>query len=287
MKPCILIVVALLLLAGCNGQEATEPHKDFTVIASATAGGMTVYLSEVRRLGKRIHLVFRYEETPDTARRTSIVCSEITGGTDSKFERVAKDGWVELRCKTDYPIEAEELDFVLRMCEEPECEKADVVLTAKVPATNEVVKPGVADRAGDVEFSIEALANLKGGSNPQLNGQPGDDAAVLPYGSKNMVIGKGSENVVAVVCKATFPGPIPGLPRGYSEWDQLMVTTGSGSNLGGATSTSDIGTMRYYAQVSVGMERVPQEINACFFSASTLAALRREFVFSSLPNPRE
>lgn len=287
MKWCVLIAVVLSLLAGCNGQEAIEPHKDFPVIASATAGGMTVYLSEVRRLGRRIHLVFRYEEAKDTARRTSIVCSEITAGADSEFERVAKDGWVELRCKTDYPIEAKELGFTLRMCEEPECKKADVVLAAQVPDANEVAKPGVSDMAGNVEFSIETLAHLKGSSTPRLDGQPGEASVTIPYGSKNLVVDKGPENVVAVVCRAKFPGPIPELPRGYSEWDQLVVTTGSGSNLGGATSTCDAGSTRFFAQVSVGMEHVPRQINACFFSASTLDALRWKFVFSGLPNPHE
>ncbi len=288
MKSAVLIAAVLVLTAGCNGGGAVQPHRDFPVVATVRAGGMTVYLSEVRRLGKRIYLVFRYREPEGASHRTSIVCTEITGGFDSEFEKIVNDGWVELRCETDYPIEAKELEFVLRVCEDPTYERADVVLTARVPGVGEVAKPRVAGEAGGVSFSIEALANLKGDSDPEPNGKPEAGAVVVPYGGKNVVVRSGGENVLVVICKAEFPGASPDLPRGYFERHQVMVTAGTGSALGGAPpSTSDTGSARYFALVSVGTERMPREVKACFFSASTLASLRKEFVFSGLPNPLE
>ena len=282
----LLVSAALIPLCGCNGDGDVKPYRDFPVIATAEAGEVTVYLGEVRRLGKRVFLVFRFEETEKAVFRSSIVCSEITGGADSEFERIAKDGWVELRCETDYPIEAKKLEFVLRMCEEPACEKMDVALRTQVPALGEVGRPAVSERAEEVEFSVEMLACLKGDPDIRLDARPGDGAIMFPYGNKNLVLGRGDENVIVVVCKARFPGAIPDVPRGYSEWDQVIVADNAGTVLGGAKSTSDVGNERYYALVSVGREKIPGEINVCFSSVSTLASLRREFAFSDLRNPR-
>lgn len=277
--------LVITLAAGCDNSDELQPHEDFPVVAVARAGEREVYLSEMRRMGRYVYLVFKYRDEMTSFYRTSISCAEITGGIDTEFEKTVSNGWIELRCKTDYPIETRELEFVLRLCEEPPCENADIVLQADVPPVGEVIKPNESGRAAGVVFSIEAVANLLGEANPEVSGQPRDDAFVLRYGEKSIVADKGNETLLGVVCKAVYPDAVPDLPRGYSEWDQVVLITDRGEQLGGAKSTDDSGQSRYFALVSVGRERIPRSVKACFFSASKLASLRREFVFSDLANP--
>jgi hypothetical protein len=282
-----IATVLAVLAAGCNGTESVQPRRDFPVIAKAQSGGTVVYLSEARRTGRWIRLVFRYREAEKPLRRHSIACAEITGGFETEFDETTRDGWVVLKCRTDYPMEARELGFVLTMCEERECEKADVLLGAKLPALGEVSKPGVSGRAGQAQFAVERIASLKGTANPQLDGKPCSRDYIIPYGGKCVTVTPGNENVLVVICKVEFPGAIPDVPRGFSEWDQVIVATGRGEWLGGAKSASDVENSRCFALVSVGREHMPREIKAYFFSAASLAALRREFAFAGLPNPRE
>jgi hypothetical protein len=285
------VLSALLVLqgmvSGCGPGEVARPSKDFPVIAKAKSGDTIVYLSEVKRVGTRIYLVFYYREAEKALSRTSIACSEITGGFDTEFDETVKDGWVKLQCRTNYPIDVKKLEFVLAMCQERGCEEMDITVTAGVPAVGEISEPGVSSKKGDVRFSIERIANLKGGSSPVLDGKPSSRDYVIDYGDKFITVTPGEENVLAVVCKAEFPGTIPDVPQGFSEWDQVLVTTGRGERLGGAKSTGDSGNTRYYALVSIGREEMPSKVKACFFSANTLVSLRKEFAFAGLPNPRE
>jgi hypothetical protein len=290
MRFLFLTALSISFIAvGCDGGEAIQPYRDFPVVAAAKSGDTTVYLSELRRLGKKILLTFRYEEPESTPSRASIVCTEVTGGTKTEFDpKIIKDGWVELTCKTDYPIDAQEIGFSLRMCEEPSCDNADAVLTAGVPPVGEVSKPAVSCRAGDIEFSVDVVAYLRGDSWPDLDGVPGENGRAIPYGDKTVVLKDGSEGTIVVICKTQFKSAIPDVPRGYSEWDQVVITDGDGDELGGVPiSTSDVENARYFALVSVGRKQTPGRIKACFFNSSTLQSLRREFVFLGLPNPRE
>lgn len=283
--PALMVLFAIA--CGCSRDEIILPNRDFPVIAKAESGDTTVYLSEVKRVGKRVYLTFRYREKEKELRRASINCSEITGGFDTSFVEVKKDGWVELRCTTDYPNKADKLEFVLAMCRERECEKADVTLAAEVPEEGVISKPGVSGRTGDVGFFIERVASLKGTSSPVVDGKSSPSDYVIPYGEKRLTIARGDENILVVICRADFSDSIPFVPRGFSEWDQVIVTAGRDGRLGGAKSTGDSDGSRYFVLVSVVDDRVPSDIKASFFSASALASLRREFSFSGLPNPHE
>jgi len=275
-------------MSGCGGEVEITAGEDFPVVAKAQAGGMEVYLSEVRRMGKKIYLVFRYLEQKETLHKTSIICAEITGGMDSEFEKIEKDGWVELRCKTDYPIEAKELGFILRMCEEPSCAKADIVLPVEVPGKGKVEKSGLSQMHGGVKFTLVSVAHLESDPWPKTDAEMENaKGRAVTYGEKHIVVNPGEESALVVVSRAEFGREMPLLPRGYSEWDQVIVTDKAGKDLGGAISTSDAKGSRYFAHVWVGKNAAPGKIKACFFSAVTLAGLRREFVFSGLSNPHE
>jgi hypothetical protein len=288
MRTALPAFVLLLLLWGCGGEEAAAPYEDFPVIAQAASGDMVVYLCEAHRAGKHVSLFFRYRDTGMLFLKTGIECTEIIGGFETKLERRTDGGWVELRCETDYPAEAAQLSFVLRMCEEPTCDKADVTHSLDVPAAGETARPSVAVHAGGTTFSVETVAHLRGDSWPQTDGQPGEGAVSFPYGKKTVVVNPGDENTLVVVCKAVFHESIPVLPRGYSETDQILVTNSAGRVLGGPPkAASDVGAARYYAKVSVSSTEMPLGINVCFFAAETLASLRREFAFCGLPNPRD
>ena len=156
---CIAVLAALAF--GCNGETVMTPGKDFAVMAKAEASGMVVFLSEVRRMGKQVYLVFRFRIPETTIARTSIICAEITGGIDSEFEKIEKDGWVELRCRTDYPLDAKELGFVLRMCEEPSCARADIALDVSVPSAGGEEAPGISGHHGGTKFRVERIAYME------------------------------------------------------------------------------------------------------------------------------
>jgi hypothetical protein len=286
MRILISAIAVLFTVCGCGGGETAVPHEDFPVIAQAASGDMVVYLTEARRTGTRISLVFRYRDTDTLFQKTAIECTEIVGGFETTYERENMDGWVEMKCETDYPAEAAQLTFILRMCEEPAWEKADISHEIVIPPVGEITSPGISSKAGNSSFSILTVAHLKGDSWPEMNGQRAEDTTLIPYGLKNVAVKSGGEDTLVIVCKAAFRGAIPELPRGYSETDQVIVVNLAGRALGGPPkAASDVGTERYYAKVFVSSEPAPEEIRVCFFTVDTLASFRREFAFSGLPNP--
>jgi hypothetical protein len=279
-------LLMLLLAGGCGGDAIPEPYKDFQVIAESESAGTVLYLHEVQRVGENLHLVFRYRDTGTEYRKNSVSCPRVPGDIDASFDPPElKDGWVELRCRMDYPARAEKLGFVVRMCAERSRENADIVLSVDVPAAGQVARPDLSRSMNGVTFSVEAVANLEG--KLETGSDRKSAKAVIPYGSKDIVVKEGNESILAVIYKAGFAGNIPDLPREYTEWDQVLVSTGKGVKLGGWPYTSDTGKARYFALVTVGSDPLPQEINACFFSAAKLSSFRREFVFSDLANPRD
>lgn len=278
--------VALLLITGCGGEAVPEPYKDFQVIAESESGGTTLYLCEAHRVGGNLLLAFKYRNTGAEFHKNSVSCPRIPGDVDASFDPpMVKEGWVELRCRMDYPADAEKLGFIVRMCEERSQENADIVLTAEVPPSGEVVHPGLSKSVDGMIFSVEQIANIEGRLETNSDGRP--SKAVIPYGEKRIILKEGTERILAVVYKADFKDSIPDIPREYTEWDQVLASTGRGVRLGGWRYTSDTGSARYYALVTVGSEPLPGEISASFFSAAKLVSFRREFVFSGLANPRE
>jgi hypothetical protein len=278
--------IVLLLAAGCAGDRVPEPYKDFQVIAESESGGTLVYLCEARRVGRSLHLLFRYREPQAQFHKTSASCPHIPGSLGASFDPVmVKDGWTELRCRLDYPEDAEKLGFTLRMCEERSRENSDAVLEVNVPSAGEIVKPGLSGSVNGVTFSIETIANLEG--KFEMGADRKSAKAAIPYGAKEIIIKNGKESVLVVVYKAFFAGSIPDLPREYTEWDQVLVSTDKGVKLGGWPYTSDTGGARYFALVSVDSDPMPRVITAWFYSAKKLSSFRREFAFSGLANPRE
>ena len=58
MKFLFLTALSIsLVAAGCDGGETIQPHRDLPVVAAAKSVEMTVYLSELRRLGKERHKI--------------------------------------------------------------------------------------------------------------------------------------------------------------------------------------------------------------------------------------
>ena len=276
----------LFLVGGCGGEAVPEPYKDFQVIAESESGGTVLYLHEVQRVGENLHLVFRYRHTETEFRKSSISCPQIPGDIDASFDPPEiKDGWVELRCRMDYPAKSEKLGFTVRMCAERSRENADMVLSADVPEAGQIARQIISKSRNGTKFSVEAMANLRGKLKTGGNGK--SPKAVISYGEKEIVVEEGTESILAIVYKAAFDSSIPDLPREYTEWEQVLVTTGRGVKLGGWPYTSDTGNARFFALVTVGSDPLPQEITAYFYSADKLSSFRREFVFSDLANPRE
>jgi len=278
--------IILLLGAGCAGEKVPEPYKDFQVIAESESGGTLVYLCEARRVGRNLHLLFRYREPEAQFHKTSVSCPSIPGNLNASFDPVTvKDGWTELRCVMDYPEDAEKLGFTLRMCEERSRRNCDAVLDLDVPGVGEVIRPGLSSSVNGVTFSVESIANLKG--KFEVGADSKSAKVRVAYGAKEIVIKDGSESVLVIVYKARFAGSIPDLPREYTEWDQVLVSTARGVKLGGWPYTSDAGSARDFALVSVDTDPMPRVLTACFYSAKKLSSFRREFAFSGLANPRE
>ncbi len=278
--------LALLLVAGCNGAGVSEPYKDFKVVAESESEDTVLYLCEMHRVGGNLHLVFRYRDASARFHKNAVSCPQIPGDLDALFDSpVVKDGWVELRCRMEYPAKTEKLGFIVRMCAEQSLENADVVLSTDVPAVGKIASPGESGSAKGTVFSIETVANLRG--KLETGADRKSAKFVIPYGEKEIVVKEGTESVLVVIYKAGFDGSIPDIPREYTEWDQVKVSTGRGAKLGGWPFTSDAGSTRYFALVSVGIDPLPREVTACFYSAEKLSSFRREFVFSGLANPRE